>query len=99
VHDELAELVKAGLTPAEALRAATASAAEFLGREDDLGSVAEGKLADLVLLEGDPLEDIDNVRKIRAVVFRGELLDRNELDGMLAGVEEAAQRPLGPEGS
>lgn len=99
VHDELAELVKAGLTPAEALRAATSAPAKFLGLADELGTVEADRLADLVLLEGNPLEDIENVRKIRAVVFRGELLDRDELDGMLDGVEEAARRPLGPEGS
>lgn len=95
VHDELGELVKAGLTPAEALRAATSESAAFLGRSDDHGSAEEGKVADLVLLAANPLESIENVREIRAVVFGGEYLDRERLDAMLAAVEEAAKRPLG----
>ena len=94
VHDELGELVKAGLTPAEALRAATSEAARFLGRSEDHGTVEAGKVADLVLLAENPLESIENARSIRAVVFGGELLDRARLDEMLAGVEEAAKRPL-----
>lgn len=94
VHDELGELVKAGLAPAEALRAATSEAALFLGRSEDHGSVEAGKVADLVLLTGNPLESIENVRQIRAVVFRGDYFGRERLDAMLAGVEEAAERPL-----
>ena len=97
VHDEMAELVKAGLTPAEALRAATWQGARLLRRTEDHGSVEEGKIADLVLLAANPLESIDNTRTIRAVLFGGEVLDRERLDGMLAAVEEAAKRPLGPE--
>jgi cytosine/adenosine deaminase-related metal-dependent hydrolase len=95
VHDELGELVKAGLTPAEALRAATSRSAALLGRSEDHGTVEVGKVADLVLLGADPLESIENVRKIRAVVFGGEVLDRDRLDAMLEAVEEAAKRPLG----
>ena len=97
VHDELAELTKAGLTPAEALRAATSSPAEFLDLSDRHGAVEPGKRADLVLLEGNPLADIGNVRRIRAVVFRGEPFDRERLDALLAGTEAAAARPLEPE--
>lgn len=96
VHDEMAELVKAGLTPAEALRAATLDAAEFLGLDDRFGAVAPGMHADLVLLAGDPLSDVAAVRRIEAVVFRGELIDRARLDALLAGAEAAAQRPLEP---
>jgi hypothetical protein len=98
VHDELGELVKAGLTPAEALRAATSESAAFLGRSEDHGTVEAGKVADLVLLDADPLESIETVREIRAVIFGGEYLDRERLDAMLAGVEEAAGRSLAPEG-
>jgi cytosine/adenosine deaminase-related metal-dependent hydrolase len=96
VHDELGELVRAGLSPVEALRAATVRPAEFLGLTDRHGSVKVGRSADLVLLDADPLADIGAVRRIRAVIFRGEHLDRARLDGMLAGVEKTAQRPLGP---
>lgn len=94
VHDELGELVLAGLSPAEALRAATSSSAEFLGLGDLHGSVATGRRADLVLLDANPLEDIDAVRRIRAVVFRGEHLDRAALDALLAQAEATAARPL-----
>jgi hypothetical protein len=97
VHDELGELVAAGLTPAEALRAATAEAAEFLGRSDLHGTVEPGKRADLVLLAGDPLDSVENVREIRAVVFRGAVLDRERLDALLSQAESTAKRPLGPD--
>ena len=92
LHDELSMLVEAGLTPAQALRAATKSAAEFLGRLDSLGSVATGKLADLVLLDADPLADIRNTKRIYGVVVRGRFLDREELNRMLAEVEAASGR-------
>lgn len=91
VHDELEELVLAGLTPAEALQAATYRGAEFLGRTQDLGSVEEGRLADLVLLDANPLERIGNTRRIHAVIFNGLLLERARLDALLARVETAAQ--------
>ena len=76
LHDELELLVEAGLSPLEALQAATIRPAEFLGRERSLGSVEQGKAADLVLLDGDPLQDIRNTRKIAAVVVNGVYLPR-----------------------
>ena len=75
LHDELSLLVRAGLTPAEALRAASANVARALGAADSLGTVEPGKLADLVLLDADPLAAIGNVRRVRAVVLGGRLLD------------------------
>jgi imidazolonepropionase-like amidohydrolase len=87
-HDELAELVKAGLTPAEALAAATVRPAEFLGREDEFGTVEAGRHADLVLLGANPLDDIAHTREIEAVVYRGRLYDRAELDRMLESAAE-----------
>jgi imidazolonepropionase-like amidohydrolase len=83
LHDELALLVAAGLSPREALRAATLGAAEFLGIAADAGSIAVGKRADLVLLGADPLRDIGNTRRIEAVVLRGRLLRRADLDTLL----------------
>ncbi len=92
VHDEMEELVKAGLSTADVLRAATVNGATYLGKTDRFGTISEGKAADLVLLAADPLEDIANMRKIQGVVFRGELLDRDELDSMLQKAEETAAR-------
>jgi hypothetical protein len=82
-HDELAELVAAGLTPYQALRAGTANAAEFLGVLDRRGTVAEGRTADLVLLDANPLTDIANTRRIAGVMLRGRWFSRAELAGML----------------
>src|SRR6516165_6038160 len=90
LHDELGLLVRAGLTPMEALQAATLNPARFLNREKDFGTVEKGKMADLVLLEASPLEDISNTQKINAVVLNGHLLDRPTLDKMLTDVEAAA---------
>jgi imidazolonepropionase-like amidohydrolase len=90
VHDELGQLVKAGLTPMEALQTATRNPAEYLNKLDSMGTIEKGKSADLVLLDANPLESIENARKISAVVINGRLLDRKTLDGLLAQVEDAA---------
>ena len=71
VHDELQELVKAGLSAAEALRAATWEGAVFLGRSSDVGSLEPGKLADMVVLDANPLADVRNASKVHAVIFNG----------------------------
>ena len=93
LHEELALLVIAGLTPVEALRSATLDAANFLGLEKSLGTIEEGKIADLVLLNANPLEDIRNTQRIDAVISNGRLFDRKALDKMLAEAEGAANRP------
>lgn len=92
LHDELVLLVGAGLTQMEALQAATLNPARFLGKERELGTVEKGKMADLVLLEANPLVDISNTQKINAVVVRGKLIPKSELQHMLATVEAAAHR-------
>jgi imidazolonepropionase-like amidohydrolase len=90
LHEDLAYLVEAGLTPIQALQAATSRPAEFLHRDAEQGTIEIGKRADLVLLDANPLEDIHNTSKIRAVVLNGKLLDRHDLDALLAGVEQFA---------
>jgi imidazolonepropionase-like amidohydrolase len=92
LHDELGLFVKAGLTPLEALQTATINPAKFLGREKDLGTIDNGKLADLILLDANPLADISNTKKINAVVLNGRLLDRAALDRLLTGVEAAVNK-------
>jgi len=84
IHDELALLVDAGLSPLAALQAATRNPAEFMGQLDHRGTIEVGKTADLVLLDKDPLADIHNTRAIQAVVLSGKLYPRAALDAMLA---------------
>jgi imidazolonepropionase-like amidohydrolase len=91
LHDELALLVKAGMTPMEALQAATLKPAKFLGMEKDFGTVQKGKIADLVLLDSNPLDDISNTQRISAVVVNGKLLSRQTLDKKLAETEANAK--------
>jgi hypothetical protein len=92
-HDEMAWLVRAGLTPAEVLRAATIEAARYAGLERHYGSVAAGKRADLLILDSNPLIDISNTRRIRAVIVAGRLYDRRRLDALLAFTRRQARRP------
>jgi imidazolonepropionase-like amidohydrolase len=90
LHLELALLVEAGITPLQALRAATLEPARALGVADSLGTVAPGRVADLVLLEADPLRDIRNTSRIAAVILDGRLLERAALDALLEAVRPRA---------
>jgi imidazolonepropionase-like amidohydrolase len=92
VHDELATMVAGGMKPAAALQTATVNSARYLGREMTPGTIAAGRSADLVLLDANPLEDIANVRRIRAVVTAGRFLDRSALDQLLTQAKTAAQQ-------
>jgi len=92
LHDELEWLVKAGLSPMAALQTATRNPARFLDQLNDFGTVEQGKVADLVLLDADPLQDIKNTRRIAAVVAGGRLLDRKTLQKMLADAGGAANK-------
>jgi hypothetical protein len=92
LHDELVLLVKAGLTPTESLRAATLNPAKFFGLDQTLGTIEQDKLADLVLLEANPLEDIRNTQRIDAVVMNGRFYDRKALDKMLAQAQTLANQ-------
>lgn len=107
LHEELVRLVEAGLTPLEALRTATLNPARVLGLAESVGTIEVGKLADLVLLDANPLEDIHNTLKIRAVVADGRLYRRADLDRMLETAAEldrqaeempaSAQAPFPPD--
>jgi imidazolonepropionase-like amidohydrolase len=92
LHDELANFVEAGFTPMESLQTATSNPAKFLGLESTLGSVEPGKIADLVLLSANPLEDIHNTQKISAVIANGRLFERASLDHILVQVEASAKQ-------
>ena len=91
LHDELKLLVSAGFSPMEALQTATLNPARYLDKEKDLGTIEIGKLADMVLLDANPLDDISNTQTIRAVIVNGRYLSRETLDAMLAGVQAAAK--------
>jgi imidazolonepropionase-like amidohydrolase len=96
VHDEMAMLVGAGLTPMEAIVAATSNPCKFMGVDDRLGTIAAGKMADLVILNRDPLADIRNTQSIDAVLYDGKLLNRRALDAMLRSAKQngAKRHPL-----
>lgn len=91
LHNELQLLVKAGLSPFESLKTATLNPAKFHNLSDSLGTIERGKIADLVLLDANPLEDIGNTKKINSVVLNGRLFDRKTLDKLLTDVENAAK--------
>jgi imidazolonepropionase-like amidohydrolase len=91
LHDELTLFVNGGFTPLAALQTATLNPAHYLGMADT-GAVEKGKRADLVLLDANPLDDISNTRKIRAVVLAGRFFSRDDLDGLLRRVEQAAAK-------
>jgi hypothetical protein len=95
LHDELAELVRAGLTPLQALRTATVEPTEFLGIRHSVGSIQRGQIADLVMLDGNPLADIRNTAKVHAVLVRGRLIDSAQRERLLADVAAAAEEPAG----
>jgi imidazolonepropionase-like amidohydrolase len=90
LHDELAMRVEAGVSPLAALQAATRNAALFMGAADKYGSVKPGMVADLVLLDADPLVDIHNTARISAVFLGGKVFDRAALDGLLSQAEKTA---------
>jgi cytosine/adenosine deaminase-related metal-dependent hydrolase len=95
LHDELALFVsELGMTPTEALASGTRVATGFLGLADSLGIIAVGKVADLVLLEADPLADIRNTRRIRGLVLDGRWYDRSALDRLLEATRAAPDRTV-----
>lgn len=87
LDDELEQLVAAGMTPHQALEAATINPARFFDWDEVMGTIEKGKVADLVMLDANPLEDIRNVRKVRAVFAQGKYFSRRDLDLILAANE------------
>jgi hypothetical protein len=93
LHSELALLVKAGLTPAQALQVATRNGARYTRTSNERGSITPGKLADLVLVDGDPTRHIEDVRKVAAVLTRGYLIYPREVDAELGIAPFVADAP------
>lgn len=83
LHDELFEMVDAGLTPLEALQTATINPVEYLKLSDELGSIEKDKIADFLVLEQNPLEDIKNITTIKYVVLNGRVLNKDEILDMI----------------
>lgn len=93
LHSELALLVKAGLTPAQALQVATRNGARYTRTSNDRGSITPGKLADIVLVDGDPTKNIEDVRKVSAVITRGFVIYPSEIDAALGIAPFVAEAP------
>jgi imidazolonepropionase-like amidohydrolase len=94
-HEELGLLTVAGLSPLEALGAGTSSAATALGLDEEIGTIAVGKRADLLLVEGDPLDDLTRLREPAGVMLDGRWLPRQRLDEILARLS-GSPTPGGP---
>lgn len=90
LHDELGLFVSVGFSPLEALQAATIEPARFLGVTDSLGTIAAGQVADLVLLDADPLANIENVRRVAVVVANGRVFDEEARAKILADAKQRA---------
>ena len=96
LHDELQRYVEAGLTPREALASSVVNGPKFLGHSNEYGALAKGKIADILLLDSNPLEDISATRQIRGVVLKGQWHDRAALDAFLFQARRKAGQPAQP---
>ena len=92
LHEQLESLVKDGLSPFRALQSATFNAALYMAKLDKYGVIERGHIADMILLDENPLEDIRNMRKIIAVILRGWYYSRPQLDGLLAKAQRQAKQ-------
>lgn len=96
LHEELQRFVAAGFTPLEALQTATLNPARFFQMEDQFGTIEKGKFADLVFLDGNPVDDIRNTQKVAAVVLNGRYFSKADLQKILRRVEESAKKEPPP---
>jgi imidazolonepropionase-like amidohydrolase len=92
LHEELERYVEAGLTSQQALVTATITGPAFLGHSDRYGAIADGRAADILILNANPLNDVKATRDIRGVVLHGKWLDRGALDKLLADTKAKAAR-------
>jgi imidazolonepropionase-like amidohydrolase len=92
LHRELLRMRDAGMSPHEILKSGTKNVGDYFANEDSFGTIEKGKRADLILLNANPLEDINNVSKIEGVMVRGRWLSRQDLDARLAKIEEKYRR-------
>jgi hypothetical protein len=97
LHDELEEMVKAGLTPFDALKSATVTSARHLGLQPLLGTIEEGKKAEFLLLENNPLELIQHTRKLNGVMSKGKWHSKQDLDALLCSAAEDRKSAWPPE--
>lgn len=97
VHEEMMIWQEAGIPPADILRSATIVPVQFMGLEDRLGSISEGKMASLVLVRANPLEDINNAQQIEGVFLRGRYFSREDLDQLLVEARELARQIVSPQ--
>jgi imidazolonepropionase-like amidohydrolase len=97
VHEELRNLVDVGFTPYEAIKAGTSDAAEFLKKQNEFGTVAVGLRADLILLEANPLKDVNNVNRRVGVMVRGRWLPEPELRSWLEKLAASFAHGAGPQ--
>ena len=96
VHEEMRIWQEAGIPPADILRSATIVPAQFMELDNRLGSITEGKTASMVLVHGNPLEDIRNAQQIESVFLRGQYFSREDLDRMLEEAKGLVQQPVQP---
>ncbi|HBZ38628.1 MAG TPA: amidohydrolase, partial [Balneola sp.] len=87
IHKELELLVNAGLTPQEALMTSVVYGPEFFDLEDDYGSIQSGKIADLLILDDNPLENISNTQKINSLISKGSWYSKTDLDDLLKSIK------------
>jgi imidazolonepropionase-like amidohydrolase len=99
LHEELQRFVAAGFTPLEALQTATVNPARFFGMQEQLGTIERGKIADLVFLDANPLDDIRNTQKVSGVILNGHFFNRSDLQKILQNVEDAAKKESPPQRS